>query len=922
MKTRNGIYGSLIATAVILATYGLPTQVSAQQTRQSARVLEEIVVTAQRREQALKEVPISIEAISGLEIQQQGFRTMDDLAEFSPSIEIDTRMQDQNISIRGIGTAGSSLALEQAAPTFVDGVLFGRTSMVKSALVDLERIEVLRGPQPVYFGASAVAGAFNLVTRKPTPDWQANVVAEVGNFGRMTLEGGIGGPITDTLGIRVSGKWDETDGYLKDVITGDDFPEREDIAGRLTLRWTPTDAFSATARFGVSETDGGPEPIGVCLGRGYEELDPANIPDRDDPRDPHPLAGQPMMLDRDALVPGRTSFNELALEVPVCGGGQSPFSDIGLRTTTWFVPPGDVSEEDARGTGMINSRNVALRMRQAEYGQDLSSFDDLEATDGYLDLRYTLANGIELSSLSAYIDYYRAYFRINSYSPFFNNARIRDEDLQQKSQEFRVTSPAGGKVEWMLGAYWQDNDLYLISDSLEAGLRRPRRFNIAWEDARWKGLFAAVTFNFMDDKASLDLGGRYSDVDKTGFIQGWGARYVFAEQPDADPFDGLPGDCATYPNPPGVGPSDPDWEDPICEPAVTTDGQQGYTQLWRERQIPVNWASPNTEPIGFTALDPNIRRNTGPFLVPLSNSEFDPQVVFRYRPNENVSLYAKYATAFKAGGYDSAVASLPDDEAGFAFEPEEAEIWEVGAKGGFWGGRARFDVALFQVEVENLQLATIVADLGGTGGTNVAEATNAGLQRTRGLEFTLDAALTDDLRARLVGAIMDGEMVEYGNAGCTAAEVDVADTGPCITEDESIALVGDDSLAGTIDRSGAPAPRTPDWKFALKLDYSRPISNRLTGFADMNVVTSDGYISNIEEFDLVQKVGQHTDMNVSVGIGDADGRWRLSAWARNLFEVQEEYNPEFDVRGDGIKFEDMSASMYRSYGLQFEYNYR
>jgi outer membrane receptor protein involved in Fe transport len=871
-----------------------------------AQELEEIIVTAQRREQSLQEVPISIEAISGLELQQQGYRTMDDLAEFSPSLEIDVRMQDQNISIRGIGTAGSSLMLEQAAPTFVDGVLFGRTSMVKSALVDLERIEVLRGPQPVYFGASAVAGAFNLVTRKPTPEWEGNVVAEVGNFGRTSLEGGIGGPLTDTLGIRVAGRWDETDGYLTDVITGDDFPERRDLSGRLTLEWSPTESFQATARFGYSESDGGPEPIGVCLGRDWEETDPANIPDRDAPDPPHPDAGQPMMLDRDALVPGRTSFDQLALQVPVCDTGNSPYSDIGLRTNTWFVPQGDVSEEDASGTGMVDIRDVALRMRQEEYGEDLSSYDDLEYYDSYLDLRYTLANGIELSSLTGYIDYYRAYFRINSYSPFFNNARIRDEDMQQTSQEFRITSAAGGKVEWMIGAYWQDSDLDLISDSLEAGLRRPRRFNIAWEEAEWKGLFAAATFNFMDDKASLDIGGRYSKVEKTGFIQGWGARYVFAEEPNG------PGSCATWANEDG---------DFICEAVMTTDGQPGFTQLWRERQIPPNWASPNTQPIGFTALDPDIRRNTGPLLVPIEDSEFDPQVVFRYRPNDNMSLYAKYATAFKAGGFDSAVASLPDDEAAFAFEPEEAEIWEIGAKGGFWDGRARFDVALFQVEVENLQLATIVADLGGTGGTNVAEATNAGLQRVRGLEFTLDAALTDNLRGRLVGAFMDGEMVDYGNAGCTAAELDVADTGPCITEDESIALVGDDELAGTIDRSGSPAPRTPDWKFALKLDYTRPMTNRYTFFAGMNLVVSDGFVSNIEEFDQVQKVGQHEDMNLNVGIGDADGRWRLSLWGRNLFEVQEEYNPEFDVRSDGIVFEDMSASMFRTYGVQFEYNY-
>lgn len=894
MNSRKLIFTSLAAIAAAIPAGLYSTTAGAQD---SDLALDEVIVTAQRREQSLQEVPISIEAFSGQEIQQQGFRTMDDLAEFSPTIEIDTRMQDQNISIRGIGTAGSSLMLEQAAPTFVDGVLFGRTSMVKSALVDLERIEVLRGPQPVYFGASAVAGAFNLVTRKPTPEWEGDINAEVGNFGRRTLEGGIGGPLSDTVGIRVSGKYDNMDGFMEDVITGDDFPNRRDIAGRLTLRWTPNDSFRATARLGISNTEQGPEPVGVCLGAGYEELDANEIPDRD--------GG--VMLDRDALVPGRTSFDELAFYPPVCDeSDQSPYGSAGISTDTWFTPPADVSEEDAAGTGMIDAYDVALAMRQREYGEDLSSYDDLESTDAYLELEYTLPSGIQLRSITGFVDYYRAYFRINSYSPFFNAARIRDEDLQQLSQEIKLFSADGGNIEWMVGAYWQDNDLDLISDSLEAGTRRTRRYNEVWEDATWKSLFAAVTFNFMDGRASLDLGGRYSDVEKLGFIRGLGATYVFAEEPDG------PGSCATYANEDG---------DLICRPAVTTEGQAGFTQVWREREIPPAWRSPVAQPIGFTALAP-IRRNNGPLLVPLSQTEFDPQVVFRYRPNEELSLYAKYATAFKAGGYDSAVASLPGDEDEFVYKPEQAEIFEIGAKGELWDGRARYDVSLFNQEVENLQLATIIADLTGTGGTNVAAATNAGLQRVRGVEFSIDAQVTENLRARFGGALMDGEMVEYGNAGCTATEFDAAETGPCITEDESIALVGDDELAGTIDRSGSPAPRTPDWKVALKLDYSRPLNNRLIGFADVNISSSDGYISNIEEFDLVQKVGQHTDMNVSIGFGDADGIWRVSAWGRNLFGIQEEYNSEFDIRGDGIKFNDMSSSMYATYGVGFQYSYR
>ena len=96
-------------------------------------VLEEIVVTAQRREQSLQQVPVSVEVFSGTVIRRQGFRDMDDLANFSASVLILPRVQDQDISIRGFGTTGNALTLDQAAPTFLDGIHFGRSSQSKLA---------------------------------------------------------------------------------------------------------------------------------------------------------------------------------------------------------------------------------------------------------------------------------------------------------------------------------------------------------------------------------------------------------------------------------------------------------------------------------------------------------------------------------------------------------------------------------------------------------------------------------------------------------------------------------------------------------------------------------------------------------------------------------------------------------------------
>jgi outer membrane receptor for ferrienterochelin and colicin len=120
--------------------------------------LEEIIVTAQRRVQSLQEVPISITTVSLAEILKQGFREMEDIESFVPSVEIESNLHDTSITIRGMGNDVANMSVEQSAPMFVDGVTFGRGSMIDIAFLDVERIEVLAGPQPIAFGQNAVAG--------------------------------------------------------------------------------------------------------------------------------------------------------------------------------------------------------------------------------------------------------------------------------------------------------------------------------------------------------------------------------------------------------------------------------------------------------------------------------------------------------------------------------------------------------------------------------------------------------------------------------------------------------------------------------------------------------------------------------------------------------------------------------------------
>jgi iron complex outermembrane receptor protein len=201
----------------------------------SAQALEEIVVTAQRREQSLQEVPISLEAYSGDDLISGGLRTIQDVELFSPSVEITTQVRQTSTVIRGMGSSGGNYSIDPAAPIFQDGIHFGRASMISGAFLDVERLEILRGPQPIHFGQNATAGAFSVITRRPTPEWEGDVTMEIGNFGRKSIEGGAGGPITDTFGIRLAGTWDESTGHLTDVVTVRNIPTERIWAH--ALRW-------------------------------------------------------------------------------------------------------------------------------------------------------------------------------------------------------------------------------------------------------------------------------------------------------------------------------------------------------------------------------------------------------------------------------------------------------------------------------------------------------------------------------------------------------------------------------------------------------------------------------------------------------------------------------------------------------------
>jgi outer membrane receptor protein involved in Fe transport len=835
----------LPAVSTLLGIFLCPAAVQAQ-------TLEEIVVTAQRRTQTLQEVPVSIEAFSGAEIDKQGFRDMIDLTQFSPGATIDAGQDRINITIRGVGTAGNNQALEQSAPTFVDGIHFGRSGQILAAFLDAERIEILRGPQPIYFGQNANAGAFSITTRKPTPEWEASLRAEAGNQDKNTVEFGAGGPINDTWGIRVAGKYDRSSGYMKDILTGDTFPKYQVFMGRAILQWKPTDNFQATAKYQVANLQTQGEGNAVAKTKGSDDG-----------------TYRAERYARDLLITGVPNANLQPLPDELGAWGIRPSLEY-LNPTLAGVP----WRPSADRTSIDLSGFLPDYMATAPYGStgpdSIEAHDNLKPWDAYLDLRYTLDNGIELSSVTGYSYYARENSEDNSGQYFLSNYTFRSEFLDQWTQEFRLTSPTGGTFEWMAGLYYQDNALDLKTIGLRSNVRRPARNPTGFEDAEWLSGFAALTFNFLDNKASIDLGGRYTDVKKHGgqvqFVQEW----IFADVNNPGQEFIIPNGTThknflkNYPDYVGVTPI-------------------GMTP---EYQAPADGVEINDARINET--------------------HFDPQVVVRFRPTDDISLYAKYATAFKAGGFEVELKSTPQPE-DFVFGPEDSTIYEVGARGSFLDGRARAGITAFKNTVANLQIGTTLSLAVVTNTGTASSTVNAGKLRVNGIEADGEFAATDRMTLSFNGALYDGKMVSFKNAGCTDAELAFNECDN--PEDE------------TIDRSGQRLPRLPSWVFSAGADYWYPVMGSYKITFDGRFKYSDGYVTNIESFSKRIQMPTHTDLNLSLGFADIDNVWELSLYGRNLMEPRPKYYPEYDVLPGPILYQTLSSTSFATYGVQLRYNF-
>jgi iron complex outermembrane receptor protein len=226
----------LAQTAVALALAAAP---ALAQDGDTASEVSELIVTAQKREQAVIDVPMAVTALSGARLEALGVAELDDLALITPGLEVQRQSPNNpGFVIRGISSAGLDAASEPRVSIFQDGVAIGKGEGAYVELFDLERVEVAKGPQSTLFGRAALNGAVHIIQKKASPkSFEARAALEAGSHDLRMVEAAVNVPLSDSLAVRLAGRSKRRDGYVDNLLGGDDFMSIHTDAARLSFAW-------------------------------------------------------------------------------------------------------------------------------------------------------------------------------------------------------------------------------------------------------------------------------------------------------------------------------------------------------------------------------------------------------------------------------------------------------------------------------------------------------------------------------------------------------------------------------------------------------------------------------------------------------------------------------------------------------------
>jgi iron complex outermembrane receptor protein len=204
-----------------------------------------VIVTAQRREENPQQTSVSSAALNADEIQQRGITNVASLTNEVPNLHImpfGSSSTTLEVFIRGVGQVDSQVTEDPPVGIYLNGVYVARPVGLGTDIADIERIEVLRGPQGTLYGRNTTGGAINIITTKPQNTFGASEFVSFGNYAAGRSQTILNLPVTDTFAVRASFDWNKRDGWLRNNGVGEDFSAYNQLSGRFDMRWRPSDS--------------------------------------------------------------------------------------------------------------------------------------------------------------------------------------------------------------------------------------------------------------------------------------------------------------------------------------------------------------------------------------------------------------------------------------------------------------------------------------------------------------------------------------------------------------------------------------------------------------------------------------------------------------------------------------------------------
>ena len=809
------------APSLLLAPLAFAIQTAPVLADDAGLALEEIVVTAQRRTESAVDVPISMAVETGATLEKKGIATLEGLSLQTPSLITQDGGRVSSVAMRGLGSPGLD-TVESSVGIYIDEVYFGRSRLSRNPMFDMDRVEVLRGPQGTLYGRNTIAGAISMYTARPSDEFSARVIGEYGNIESHKLEGYVSGPVTETLSARLAGINSERGTYLDNTI-GPDGGGQDSEGYRASLGWNPVETVYVFAKYEHMTH----ENIGM-----YDQL----ISD--------PFGAYAYYPGLDLKRDDKQQVNGSGLQALSEPGGHYD-ADIAALHVDWDLP-GDYaltaitgwSEYDARSRDWISASPDnpltinGLTERNEYYSQELRIQSPADrrfhfVAGGFVDSFdvHTLPRAEDFAALNLGTQVLPPLVAGLATSPQLAFLGDLQDDVARgyavgTAEYFRLITPSGspdGRIS-----------------------------NLDQEITTWS-LFFEGEYEFTD-QWHLILGVRYTDEEnefalskgtwyRNGLGLPWGsypsaaeiAASALAANPALAPVAGLL---------------------PVVYGATSSaEARPGYTVS----QLPTYIAAPAGTPRARDRLE---------------DDQWIPSAKLQYFMDDDTMFYFTVASGFKAGGVNSGNINVYT-RAGDTFGAEEALSFEIGGKFTLQDGAAQLNVALFRTEFDDLQTATVTPQ----GAVTVV---NAAAAVTQGVETDLTWRLTEAVTVGGAYAWLDAYYDDSDELSCggymlklrqTAGE-DFSTT-PCTYRLDDMPN-GDDTLQ-----------RAPEHTATLWGEYYAPVAD---GW-DLQVYGSLNYRDESSTtLDNYFYADDLTLLGARVALYDTRRKWSVALYGNNLLD--------------------------------------